>query len=317
MKNNTPQNTGDSNQTPSVYSFLYKNLQAVFFFGFALSVVLFFVPCAETNVMVLSLFDCTRLCLQNNVNLGLGSLLFFSFCSSLTFAVLTIQHPRRWVFIAGACYTSFWLLYDWFLSGPDDGSVKVYVLWNVFQYASSAMILTGFWIRPDTSPTCKSYVKKCQHCNASLSFFRIAKMTEWRPNYTCPHCGGISTVSKSQLQIKIIGLLLGCLAAYLFNLHYGMGKPAFVGSGVLIGIILWAISLMVFGKFEPKVLNGKPSPEQILPANANTPLPTPMPLATDGSSTASRLTELLALKEKGLISSEDYEKKKSEIVRDL
>jgi len=255
MENSTPQNAGNSNQPPAIFTFLGKNLQVVFFLGFALSVVLFFVPCVETNDMVFSGFDVTRILLQKNVSMGTAFILFFSFCASLTFAVLAIQYPRRWVFIAGACYTSLWLLYGWFHSGSDDGSPKVIFLFKLFDYASSTMILTGFWIWPDTSPTGKSLMKKCPHCNAPLTFFRVAKMIESAP-YICPHCGGTSTIPKSQMHpIQIISGVLGLLAAYLFNLHYGMGKLALIFLGALIGVTLWTLGIMLFGRFEAQIPN--------------------------------------------------------------
>lgn len=314
-----PQKTSsDSNPTQAIYSFVYKNLQAVFFLGFALSVVLWFVPAGEINGVAFSLFDLTRLIFQRSFNQGFGVVLFLSFCASIAFAVLTIQLPRRWVFIAGACYTSVWLLYNWFLSGPSNESVKVFFLYNLFDYVSSAMTLTGFWIRQDISPTCKSYLKKCPHCNASLSFFRVAKMTELKPTYSCPHCGGTATIPKSHMQrIQIISIVLGFSAAYLFNLHNKKGFPGIVVPGFSLAVILWTLGYMLFGRFEAQVQNGKPFAEHIPPVNTNMAPRSSIPSTIGGSSTTARLTELLALKEKRLISAEDYEKKKSEVIRDL
>ena len=52
--------------------------------------------------------------------------------------------------------------------------------------------------------------------------------------------------------------------------------------------------------------------------SAKTQVPSPTPVTPSGkSSVESRLTELLALKEKNFITAEDYEKKKADIVREL
>jgi hypothetical protein len=137
------------------FSLTYRNLRALFIAGFVLQCVLVFVPSLRMTVgsvmgyggevRTFSDLEIIRLLFQGG-KMGLGTYLVILFCATATFAVLAIKYPRRWVFIAGSCFTIYGIIYGVFAGS--DPNVQYLFLPRLLDYISSAMTLGGFWVRP-------------------------------------------------------------------------------------------------------------------------------------------------------------------------
>jgi hypothetical protein len=121
----------------------YRNLRALFIVGFVLEIILTFVPCHGADGRSFSDFESIRWAFQQGRD-GLAFLSVSMFCFAVACAALAIAYPRRWVFIAGACFAAFNLILELF-SGSNG---NVYFLPQLLDYVATAMMITGFWIKP-------------------------------------------------------------------------------------------------------------------------------------------------------------------------
>jgi hypothetical protein len=146
------------NGTTITIRITHSRLRVMFIAGFWLHVVLTFVPAYGARVggflgigaqeRSFSLLEVIRLAFANGKE-GVGLLNVLWFCSMVAFAVLGMKQPQRWVFLGGACVTSFFLVLNFF-SGSAAG-VELYLLPHVLGFIASGMQLSGFWIKPLSS----------------------------------------------------------------------------------------------------------------------------------------------------------------------
>lgn len=87
----------------------YRNLRALFIAGFVLEIILTFVPSRGADGRSFSDFESIRWAFQQGRD-GLAFLSVSMFCFTVACAALAIAYPRRWVFIAGACFAAFGLI---------------------------------------------------------------------------------------------------------------------------------------------------------------------------------------------------------------
>jgi hypothetical protein len=136
----------------------YRLLRPVFVVGLALSLILYFVPCYKPAGDVLkawsatggverrlSSFDLCRLLLRTG-NVQSGAFYIALSGVELALVLLALQHPRRWVFIAGSC-EQLYLLIAFFLR-PSSDALSQPSFSAFMSYASWAMCLTGFFVKP-------------------------------------------------------------------------------------------------------------------------------------------------------------------------
>lgn len=140
---------------PSSSSSKYRSYRRVFIGGFALSILLWFVPSVTMKVggflgvggeeKTLSVLDVVRMLFRAG-HLGFAFFLVLLFCISAAFLVLAIKYPRRWVFVAGSSYAVFGIILDVFSGSGTD--VHYIYLPKAMGYLATAMTLVGFWCKP-------------------------------------------------------------------------------------------------------------------------------------------------------------------------
>ncbi len=136
----------------------YRALRLLFITGFALSFILYYIPCYKPAGPVLtawtanggaerrlSSFDLCRLLIRTgDVNWGAFYIALSLF--ELTILVLAIRRPRRWVFVAGSCEQLYLLLA--FLLRSHSGDLPQPLITMLLGYASWPMCLSGFFVKP-------------------------------------------------------------------------------------------------------------------------------------------------------------------------
>ncbi len=161
----------ETTNTPTVsFSLTYRNLRALFIAGFALNALIFFLPAFKVKVgsvlgmggevRTFSALTLTREVIQAG-HIGVGLFFVIVFCIAVAFVVVAIKYPRRWVFITGACYTVFWLIFGFF-SGENKDTQQLF-LPQLLGYIASAMTLAGFWIRPPTQAAARIASAESKH----------------------------------------------------------------------------------------------------------------------------------------------------------
>jgi hypothetical protein len=136
----------------------YRLLRPVFAAGLALSLVLYFVPCYEPSGAILnawttrgevarplSSFDLCLLLVRTG-NVQWGAFYIASSGAELVLLLLALLRPRRWVFVAGSCEQLYFLAAFLLRSRADDLAQPLF--WALLAYATWAMTLTGFFIKP-------------------------------------------------------------------------------------------------------------------------------------------------------------------------
>ncbi len=141
----------------------YRILRPLFVAGYALSTVLYFIPWYTPTGDVLkawlatggverhlSSFDLCRL-LVSTGDVQSGAFYMSLSAIEVVLMLLAVWHPRRWVFLAGACEQVYTLIA--FLRRPTANDLP-HPLFSVFlYYAVWGMGFTGFFIRPPTKRT--------------------------------------------------------------------------------------------------------------------------------------------------------------------
>ena len=133
----------------------YQALRALFVGGFALDIVLMFVPSIEVTtagflgfggtVISMSGLDVIRRLFQSG-EVGLAMLLVLLFCAQVAFLILAMKYPKRWVFVAGSCFAVFLVILGLFAGSSDN--VEEYFVPRVLSYVATALQLAGFWVKP-------------------------------------------------------------------------------------------------------------------------------------------------------------------------
>jgi len=133
----------------------YTNLKRVFIFGYALKIVLWFLPAVKVSPesfisiwgddKILSMFSFVRL--LSKWSFDLTMLMVLVFASNIVFIILAFKHPKRWIFLTGSSFTVFFLLMDMF-STSSNHQVHYLILPKILGYVTDAMTLTGFLIKP-------------------------------------------------------------------------------------------------------------------------------------------------------------------------
>lgn len=148
--------TDKTNDLQISFLFSYKNLRALYIAGNVLNAIVFVLPYlsyrggtfGRPGNVVYSTLEICRLSLDNGI-LGWGLIMVLTFCGSVALAALAISYPRRWVFIAGSCYTAFWLMFDFF--SVTDPNVQYIFLTRFLEKVAITLTLVGFWVKPPTS----------------------------------------------------------------------------------------------------------------------------------------------------------------------
>ena len=148
-----------SDETTLTIRITQTGLRIAFIVGCSLHVILTFAPAYSAKVggflgigaedRSFSTFDAIRAALATNAGEMAGLIGVIWFCSVLGFALLAMKRPRRWVFLAGACVASFFLILSMFAGAPPN--VRVYLLPQLLRLSASLMEMTGFWIAPAQS----------------------------------------------------------------------------------------------------------------------------------------------------------------------
>ncbi len=147
-------NTGqDVDRVPAIAH--YETLRRFFLLGYAMNIVLWFVPAVKARVggffgfggkeELLSMFSFARMVSQGSP--GLAMFLVLVFASNIVFIVLALKYPKRWIFLAGSSLAAFFLLLDVFSSNSND-QVRYLLLPRLLDWAATALTLTGFLIKP-------------------------------------------------------------------------------------------------------------------------------------------------------------------------
>jgi hypothetical protein len=136
----------------------YRVLRVIFISGFAVSIVLTFIPSIEVasappvfgfgnqflKSELLSDKDIIGKLLQENAIVGL--FFVFLFMAQVAILVLAIKYPKRWVFIAGVSLTCLTITLWLFSTTPQ--STTTLVIPAVFSWLATFAKLTGFFIHP-------------------------------------------------------------------------------------------------------------------------------------------------------------------------
>jgi hypothetical protein len=98
-------------------------------------------------------------------------------------------------------------------------------------------------------------MKKCPHCNASLSFFRVM-FNRWTV-YRCPRCGHKARIPAWEMNlVDCIGIGLAALSGWFFIPRFGGWLLPVL---VFIVAALVTFSMMLFCHFQPEKKDEKPS----------------------------------------------------------
>jgi hypothetical protein len=152
-------------QAPALNFLLtYRNLRALFIAGFVIKAILFFIPSFSMRAggfmgrggeeRSMSRFDLSRVASpvgqSPNPYASIGTV--FAFCILITFILLAVCYPRRWVFIAGACVTAIGILGGilLFFVLPNHNNHRFFFP-RLLHFVATAMVLSGFWIKPNTA----------------------------------------------------------------------------------------------------------------------------------------------------------------------
>jgi len=137
----------------------FQLLRVLFICGYLMKIVLTFVPSAEitqrgmfgfgeVQKQTYSLYDIIRLLGERG---AFGWQLFFIvlFALKIVFVILAIRYPKRWVFISGASFYAFLLLWGFFT--PSMEGIEYLLIPSILDYISSALVLLGFFVKPTSS----------------------------------------------------------------------------------------------------------------------------------------------------------------------
>ena len=132
-----------------------RKLKLLFILGWAISIILVFVPYKRMKVggiygiggeeRTVSLLQETRLLAESTPLISL--FMTIAIAIFIAFLVLAIKYPKRWVFLSGAIFMSFFFLLSLF-SPPTEGE-KLFLIPRVIDFISTAFILTGYFIKPE------------------------------------------------------------------------------------------------------------------------------------------------------------------------
>lgn len=133
----------------------YRRLRNLFLLGYALNIVLWFVPAITMRVgtflgvggedKTFSMFSLVRLISQQG-KLGLTIFFVSVFASNIVFIVLALALPRRWVFLTASSVAAFLILLGLF-SGSSE-QAQYFLIPRLLGWAASLLTLIGFFIRP-------------------------------------------------------------------------------------------------------------------------------------------------------------------------
>ena len=137
------------------WSSVHRRLRNFFILGYALNIILWFVPAVTMRVgtllgfggeeKTLSMFSMVRLISQQH-NLGLTIFLVGVFAGNIVFIALALAHPRRWVFITASSVAAFFILLNLF-SGSNE-QIHYLLVPRVLGWCATLLTLTGFVIKP-------------------------------------------------------------------------------------------------------------------------------------------------------------------------
>jgi len=152
--------------------FSYYNLRILFIIGYSISFILNFIPSFRIKgsffqpEKLLSVRDIVKILFGNGqVALGMFSVLLVAF--AIVFVILAIKYPKRWVFVSGASFGVFGLFLSLFVGTPE--GVEVLVIPAVISYIANAMILSGFFIKPEVHSKVTLKTAFCNQCGAKIS----------------------------------------------------------------------------------------------------------------------------------------------------
>jgi hypothetical protein len=133
----------------------YNLLRRLFVLGYAMNIVLWFVPTYQGRLggfvsgssaedSVYSTFLLVRILSQTSP----GWTLFFvvSFALNIVFIVLAFSWPKRWLFLTASSVSAFFVLWGLFSSG--NPNLHSFLLPLLLGYIASAMTMVGFFIKP-------------------------------------------------------------------------------------------------------------------------------------------------------------------------
>lgn len=133
----------------------YYRLRALFLLGYALNILLWFVPMARMKVggflafgaeeKTFSMLSMVRLLSQQGA-LGMTLFLVAVFASNIVFIVLALALPRRWVFLTASSVAAFFILLNLF-SGSNE-QTTYFLVPKVLGWIASLLTLLGFAIKP-------------------------------------------------------------------------------------------------------------------------------------------------------------------------
>lgn len=135
----------------------FQTLRILFICGYLMSIGLTFVPSLEISKHegmfgmgevvkhTYSLYEIIRLLYESG---EYDWQLFYVtvFAVEIAFVILAIRYPKRWVFISGASFTAFFLLWSFFT--PSREGIKYILIPRVLGYVADAFVLLGFFARP-------------------------------------------------------------------------------------------------------------------------------------------------------------------------
>ena len=89
--------------------------------------------------------DLIRFCFRLGL-LGWGFYNMLMWVAPFAFIALAMKNPRRWVFVTGAVFAIYQLLFEYV--GPQNSEIHVAPISLVLINIARAMALVGFWVKP-------------------------------------------------------------------------------------------------------------------------------------------------------------------------